>query len=79
MPPMSSSKLIANYALLACQNGKNVGSPCISVCVMHAGAGLCQGCFRTLEEIAGWSRMADPEKSRVWDRLLERAQQGDRV
>ena len=30
-------------------------SPCISVCEMIPGAGLCAGCFRTLDEIAAWS------------------------
>ena len=50
-------------------------SPCISVCRMDAATGLCEGCFRTLEEIAAWSRMDDTEKRAVWDRLVARAQQ----
>ena len=29
-------------------------SPCISVCRMDAVSGLCEGCFRTLDEIAAW-------------------------
>ncbi|WP_294269690.1 DUF1289 domain-containing protein [Propionivibrio sp.] len=33
-------------------------SPCIDVCQMDEVSGLCQGCFRTLEEISGWSRAA---------------------
>ena len=32
-----------------------VASPCISVCVMDGGSGLCIGCYRTLDEIAAWS------------------------
>jgi predicted Fe-S protein YdhL (DUF1289 family) len=31
-----------------------VASPCISVCVIDAPTGLCAGCYRTLDEIAGW-------------------------
>jgi predicted Fe-S protein YdhL (DUF1289 family) len=31
-----------------------VPSPCISVCRMDAATGLCEGCFRTLDEIAAW-------------------------
>lgn len=47
-------------------------SPCISVCRMDAATGLCEGCFRTLDEIAGWSRMDDMQKRAVWLRLAER-------
>lgn len=42
-----------------------VPSPCINVCQMDAGSGLCRGCFRTLDEIAGWSRAGDDEKIRI--------------
>ena len=48
-------------------------SPCISVCRMDAVTGWCEGCFRTLDEIAGWSRMTDTEKRAVWDLLVQRA------
>jgi len=30
-------------------------SPCISICVMNPSSGWCEGCYRTLDEIAGWS------------------------
>jgi len=43
-----------------------VPSPCNSVCRMSAVTGLCEGCFRNLDEIAGWSRMEDDEKRVVW-------------
>ena len=52
-----------------------VPSPCISVCRMDAATGWCEGCLRTLEEIAGWSRMNDDEKRVVWARLERRQQQ----
>jgi len=32
-----------------------IASPCINICRMDPHSGLCQGCFRTLDEIAGWS------------------------
>ena len=35
--------------------GAEVPSPCISVCEIVPGTGLCAGCFRTLDEIAAWS------------------------
>jgi predicted Fe-S protein YdhL (DUF1289 family) len=50
-----------------------VPSPCISVCRMDAASGLCEGCFRTLEEIAGWGRASDEEKRAVWKTLVRRA------
>ena len=31
-----------------------VSSPCTSICVIDPPTGLCAGCYRTLDEIAGW-------------------------
>jgi predicted Fe-S protein YdhL (DUF1289 family) len=42
-----------------------VPSPCINVCTMDAASGLCIGCLRTIDEIAGWSRFSDDEKRAV--------------
>ncbi|MEP6792615.1 MAG: DUF1289 domain-containing protein [Ramlibacter sp.] len=50
-------------------------SPCISVCRMEEASGLCGGCFRTLEEIAGWSRMDDAGKREIWARIEQRVEQ----
>ncbi len=55
--------------------GPHVPSPCQSVCVMHPGTGLCEGCLRTLDEIAAWSRMDNPAKLAVWAQLPERLAQ----
>lgn len=52
-----------------------VPSPCINICRMDARSGLCQGCLRTLDEIAAWSRLDDAAKQQVWDRLAERRAQ----
>ncbi len=41
---------------------------------MHASSGLCDGCFRTIDEIAAWSRMDNGEKRVVWDRIVRRAE-----
>jgi uncharacterized protein len=49
-----------------------VPSPCVNVCRMNPQSGLCEGCLRTLDEIAGWSKMPDAEKHQVWLRLAER-------
>jgi uncharacterized protein len=46
-----------------------VPSPCISVCRMHTATGWCEGCFRTLDEIAVWSALSDEDKRAVWAEL----------
>lgn len=52
-----------------------VPSPCNSVCRMNGRSGLCEGCLRTLDEIASWSRMPDADKRVVWEHLARRAAQ----
>ena len=47
-------------------------SPCIDVCRMHAASGWCEGCCRTLVEIAEWSTMPDRAKQGVWKQLPAR-------
>lgn len=46
-----------------------VPSPCTSICRMSPVTGLCEGCLRTIDEIAAWSRMDDDEKRAVWLQL----------
>ena len=56
-----------------------VPSPCTQVCTMDASTGLCQGCLRTLDEIARWGSLDDAGKQRVWSRLaLRRAELSQR-
>ena len=45
-------------------------SPCISVCRMSAVTEWCEGCFRTRDEIAAWSRADDDSKRGIW-RVIE--------
>ena len=54
---------------------RDLPSPCTSVCRIDADSGLCEGCFRTLDEVAGWSRMDDASKRRVWRTIGLRASQ----
>ena len=42
-----------------------VPSPCVNVCQMNRRTGLCDGCYRTLDEIAVWSRLDDEAKRAV--------------
>jgi len=43
----------------------DVPSPCINVCKMNPLTQRCEGCFRTLDEIAAWSGMSPEEKRAV--------------
>jgi uncharacterized protein len=40
-------------------------TPCIDVCEMDAASGLCTGCGRTLDEIAGWADMSKEERRAI--------------
>jgi predicted Fe-S protein YdhL (DUF1289 family) len=50
----------------------SVASPCISVCRMDPRTALCEGCARTIEEIAGWSSYTPLQKQAVWRLIAER-------
>ena len=49
-----------------------VPSPCINVCRMDAASGWCEGCLRTLDEIAAWGQLDDATKRSVLLQLRER-------
>ena len=49
-----------------------VASPCINICRMHAPTGWCEGCLRTIDEIAGWGRLDDASRHLVLQRLPAR-------
>jgi predicted Fe-S protein YdhL (DUF1289 family) len=56
--------------------GTPVPSPCVNVCRMNAATGLCEGCLRSISEIAAWSQMDDQDKRAVWQHIaLRRAAQ----
>ena len=46
-------------------------SPCVQVCAMRFGnqdlsvQNICEGCGRTLLEIAQWQQLSEPEKWRI--------------
>ncbi|MCK8516558.1 DUF1289 domain-containing protein [Methylonatrum kenyense] len=49
-------------------------SPCVGRCQMDAQRQYCQGCRRTLAEIAGWSTMDIASRRRVLQELDDRGQ-----
>jgi uncharacterized protein len=46
-------------------------SPCINVCVLEP-QGLCSGCLRTLDEIAGWTSFSSAQQRSVLRRIEQR-------
>ncbi|MEJ8474095.1 DUF1289 domain-containing protein [Roseibium algae] len=40
-------------------------SPCIKICQIDQRSHLCLGCYRTLDEIATWSRLSDRERDAI--------------
>ena len=50
-----------------------IESPCVKVCVVHPAERICVGCYRSVDEIAGWSRMSPEERRRVMAELPARA------
>lgn len=55
----------------ATDSGK-VPSPCINVCAMNPQTGLCEGCFRTIDEIARWGTATEEMKRAVWVEIKRR-------
>lgn len=49
-----------------------VPSPCISVCQINAASGCCEGCLRTIDEIAHWSAATPEAKREVWRAIAQR-------
>jgi hypothetical protein len=56
----------------ATQPGSPVPSPCNGVCRIHAASGWCEGCRRSIDEIARWSAMNDAQRRQVWALLPTR-------
>ena len=51
-----------------------VPSPCTDVCRIDPVSGWCEGCLRTIDEIAAWASLDDAAKRQVWKRLPGRRQ-----
>ncbi len=42
-----------------------VASPCINICRMNEASGLCEGCWRSLDEIAAWGGLDNAAKRAI--------------
>ncbi|EPG74587.1 PF06945 family protein [Leptospira fainei serovar Hurstbridge str. BUT 6] len=49
-----------------------VRSPCIKLCQMDPITGLCEGCFRTLQEIGMWTSYSEEERKQIRIELQRR-------
>jgi uncharacterized protein len=47
-------------------------SPCIDVCRIDAVTGWCEGCLRTIDEIAVWGSLDAAARRAILDRLPQR-------
>ena len=50
-----------------------IASPCVNICVIHPGARICVGCYRTGDEIASWTRYTDDQRAALMAALPARA------
>ena len=50
-----------------------VESPCVRICVVHPEARICTGCYRTMDEIARWSKLSSDERRDIMAALPDRA------
>jgi predicted Fe-S protein YdhL (DUF1289 family) len=68
-------KTLAARAESARAMAENIPSPCVSVCSMDEDSGLCEGCWRTVDEICDWAVNDDAEKQAVWAAIAQRLRQ----
>jgi uncharacterized protein len=47
-------------------------SPCAGVCILHTETKFCLGCYRTVDEIAGWQAMSADEQHDLTAELAQR-------
>lgn len=49
-----------------------IATPCVKVCVVDGESGLCLGCFRTLNEIGGWTKFTPERRAEIMAELPSR-------
>jgi len=49
-----------------------VQSPCINICRIEDATGWCEGCLRTIEEIAAWASLDETGQDAICDQLPQR-------
>jgi prolyl-tRNA editing enzyme YbaK/EbsC (Cys-tRNA(Pro) deacylase)/predicted Fe-S protein YdhL (DUF1289 family) len=72
-PEQRARSLLRAKAQCVAESQGEVPSPCSSVCCMSPETGWCQGCLRTLNEIATWGSLAPAARRQVWQAIAQRA------
>ncbi len=49
-----------------------IATPCVKVCIVDGESGLCLGCYREMQEIAGWARLTDARRAEIMQELPTR-------
>jgi len=64
---------------MAVSSARGPASPCVGVCTIDAASGYCEGCLRTLGEIAAWRDASDAVRAAILRRICERREAGHRT
>jgi predicted Fe-S protein YdhL (DUF1289 family) len=56
-----------------------IASPCVGVCALDAATGRCEGCLRTIDEIAAWGALDERARREIWKRLPARRHERDQA
>jgi predicted Fe-S protein YdhL (DUF1289 family) len=73
MRPLAVTDLLGKRAREVAQGlCAEAPSPCISICRIDPVTELCEGCFRSRDEIARWRRMEKDDKREVWEAIEQR-------
>ena len=54
-------------------------TPCINICIIDPPTGLCQGCGRTLDEIARWATLEERDRLAIMRDLPDRLGAAGRI
>lgn len=54
------------------KGSREVASPCVDICRIDERTGYCEGCLRTIDEIAAWSTLTDVDKRDVIEAVTTR-------
>jgi uncharacterized protein len=54
-------------------------TPCVNICLLDDEAGLCVGCWRSLDEIARWAAMSEGERRAIMAALPARRERLESV
>lgn len=63
--PVAAARFLS-LATATPKPGQTVPSPCVGVCRMSTTSGLCEGCWRNLDELRAWGGADDATKRAIW-------------